>query len=144
MELYDTSALILAARQPAAAGALREAIDGPGLAVTDVIVIEYLNGARNLPEYDRYARALDAATLLRMEASDWDHVRNTHRQLAAMGPGHQRAASIPDLVIAAVAERHGVVVVHYDEDYDRIAAVTGQQVRWVVPRGSADTGTRRG
>jgi predicted nucleic acid-binding protein len=136
MELFDTSALILAARQPAVADGLQEAIDGPGIAVTDIIVIEYLNGARNLPEYDRYARALDAATLLRAEASDWDRVRDTHRRLAALGPGHQRAVSFADLVIAAVAKRHGVVVVHYDEDYDRIAAVTGQSARWVVQRGS--------
>jgi hypothetical protein len=29
-----------------------------------------------------------------------------------------------------------VVVLHYDEDYDRIAAITGQPTRWVAPRGS--------
>ena len=44
--------------------------------------------------------------------------------------------SVPDLIVAAVAERHGVSIVHHDEDYDRIAALTGQPVRWVVPRGS--------
>jgi hypothetical protein len=27
-------------------------------------------------------------------------------------------------------------VLHYDEDYDRIAAITGQEVRWLAPRGS--------
>jgi hypothetical protein len=27
-------------------------------------------------------------------------------------------------------------VLHYDDDYDRIAAVTGQPAQWVVPRGS--------
>jgi predicted nucleic acid-binding protein len=57
--------------------------------------------------------------------------------LAASGPGHQRSVSLPDLVIAAVAERHGAALVHYDEDYERIAALTGQAARWVVPRGSA-------
>jgi hypothetical protein len=29
-----------------------------------------------------------------------------------------------------------VDVLHYDADYDRIAAITGQPVRWVVRRGS--------
>ena len=38
--------------------------------------------------------------------------------------------------IAATAERHDVTVLHYDDDYDRIAAVTGQPAEWVVPRGS--------
>lgn len=27
---------------------------------------------------------------------------------------------------------------HYDGDYDMIAAVTGQPTRWVVPSGTAD------
>jgi hypothetical protein len=34
-----------------------------------------------------------------------------------------------------VAEREGLPIVHYDADYDRIAAITGQATRWVVPRG---------
>lgn len=40
-----------------------------------------------------------------------------------------------DLLIAA-AEAAGVTLLHYDEDYDRIAAVTGQPTRWIAPRGS--------
>jgi hypothetical protein len=36
----------------------------------------------------------------------------------------------------AAAESAGLIVLHYDADYDRIAAVTGQPVEWVVPRGS--------
>lgn len=49
-----------------------------------------------------------------------------------------RAAGIVDLITAATAEYHAAIVLHYDSDFDHIAAVTGQQVRWVVPRGSAD------
>lgn len=136
MELFDTSALILAARQPGAADLLREAINGTGVAVTDIVVLEYLNGARNLAEYDRFSRTLNAAVRLRADDMDWERVHVVHRRLAELGPGHQRVATLPDLIIAAVAERHGAVVVHYDEDYDRIAAVTGQPTRWVLPRGS--------
>jgi hypothetical protein len=29
-------------------------------------------------------------------------------------------------------------VLHYDGDFDVIAAITGQAVAWVVPAGSAD------
>jgi predicted nucleic acid-binding protein len=43
---------------------------------------------------------------------------------------------IPDLLIAAAAEKAGLTVLHYDGDYDTIAEVTGQPVEWVVPRGS--------
>lgn len=137
IELFDTSALILAARHGGAAEALRGAIGASGLAVTDLVVVEYLNGARNLAEYDRFAWSLGAAQRLPTEPADWDRVREVHRLLAASGPGHQRSVSVPDLIIASVAERHGTTIVHYDEDYERIAAITGQPVRWVVPRGSA-------
>lgn len=41
---------------------------------------------------------------------------------------------LPDLIIAATAERHGATVLHYDADCDRV--VTGQPVEWVVPKGS--------
>jgi len=137
IELFDTSALILAARHAGAAEALREAIDAGRLVVTDMVLVEYLNGARNLEEYDRFAWSLGAAERLRAEPADWDRVLQVHRLLAAAGPGHQRSVSAPDLIIAAVAERHGTTLVHYDEDYERIAALTGQPARWIVPRGTA-------
>ncbi len=42
--------------------------------------------------------------------------------------GSHRAPSIPDLLIAAVAESAGLVVLHDDKDFDLIADVTGQPV----------------
>jgi hypothetical protein len=57
--------------------------------------------------------------------------------------GQHRSVSIPDLIVAATAERFSLVVLHYDVDYDRIAEVTGQPAEWVVPRGTADADQRR-
>ncbi len=42
----------------------------------------------------------------------------------------------PDLLIAAAAEAGSVPVLHYDHDYDLIAEVSGQVVRWILPAGS--------
>ncbi|MDR3361134.1 MAG: PIN domain nuclease [Bifidobacteriaceae bacterium] len=42
--------------------------------------------------------------------------------------GQHRAPSIPDLLIAATAERAGLTVLAVDKDFDLIAAVTGQPV----------------
>ncbi len=50
--------------------------------------------------------------------------------------GDHRGAKPADLVIAAAAEAARLVVLHYDDDYDRIAAVTRQATEWVAPRGS--------
>ena len=50
--------------------------------------------------------------------------------------GQQRGAKIADLLIAAAAEAAGVVVLHYDSDFDLIASVTGQPTEWIVAAGT--------
>ena len=52
--------------------------------------------------------------------------------------GAHRGAKPVDLVIAAAAEGAGLAVLHYDDDYERIATVTGQPVERVAPAGSLD------
>ena len=69
-----------------------------------------------------------------MEDGDFYRATEVMGELALRG--NHRSARIPDLLIAAVAERASLVLVHYDEDFDRIAEVTGQVTEWVVPRGS--------
>jgi predicted nucleic acid-binding protein len=41
-----------------------------------------------------------------------------------------------DLRIAVAAESQGATGLHYDQDFDVIADVTGQPTRWIAPRGS--------
>lgn len=48
----------------------------------------------------------------------------------------QRGAKIADLLIAAAAESARLVVLHYDDDFDLIAEITGQPTEWVVPAGT--------
>ncbi|MFJ9771044.1 type II toxin-antitoxin system VapB family antitoxin [Kitasatospora sp. NPDC101157] len=67
-----------------------------------------------------------------------EDVRAIEVQALLTAAGNRRALSVADLVIAATAERHGATVLHYDDDYDMIAAVTGQPTEWVVPQGTAD------
>ncbi|MGQ0716439.1 MAG: hypothetical protein ACT4NP_03825 [Pseudonocardiales bacterium] len=42
--------------------------------------------------------------------------------------GQHRAPSIPDLLIAAVAEQARLVVLHVDKDFELIADITGQPI----------------
>jgi len=46
--------------------------------------------------------------------------------------GQHRAPSIPDLLIAAIAESAGLLVLHDDKDFELIADVTGQRVERVA------------
>lgn len=59
-------------------------------------------------------------------------------QLRMAARGHHRAAGVIDLLTAAVAEQHNAVILHYDADFEHIAAITGQQQLWVAPRGTLD------
>jgi predicted nucleic acid-binding protein len=63
-----------------------------------------------------------------------DRARDVQLRMAARG--HHRAAGIIDLLTAAVAEHHGATVLHYDADFEHIAATTGQPHAWIVARGS--------
>jgi predicted nucleic acid-binding protein len=47
---------------------------------------------------------------------------------ALAGLGHHRAPSIPDLLIAAIAEGAQLTVLHLDKDFELIAGITGQAV----------------
>jgi hypothetical protein len=49
------------------------------------------------------------------------------RLLAARG--HHRAPSVPDFLIAAIAETAGLTVLHDDKDFDLIAQFTDQRVQ---------------
>lgn len=49
-------------------------------------------------------------------------------QMLLADHGQHRAPSIPDLLIAAVAEKAGLTVLAVDQDFDLIAEITGQPV----------------
>ena len=91
--------------------------------------------ARSAAEWDRLISALTVFDLIETTADHLQRARQVQRMLAAK---HQRGRKLPDLLIAAAAEANGLTVLHYDADFDRIAAVTGQPCQWVVPSGSVD------
>jgi predicted nucleic acid-binding protein len=89
--------------------------------------------ARNAREWDGLQEALSAFGLVEIEPRHLKRARQVQRILASR---NQRGRKVPDLLIAATAEDAGLVVLHYDADFDRIAAVTGQTCEWVVVPGS--------
>lgn len=91
--------------------------------------------ARSAEEWDRLAEALEAFELVETTA---DHLQRARRVQRLLARKHQRGRKVPDLLIAAAAELRGLTVLHYDADFDRIAAVTGQPCEWIVPAGSVD------
>lgn len=91
--------------------------------------------ARNAREWNDIHRAAGYLELVETAQPDFDQARRVQRALAGLG---FKGRKVPDLLIAAVAERAELTVLHYDRDFDLIAQATGQPTRWVVERGSID------
>jgi predicted nucleic acid-binding protein len=133
--LLDKSALARVAQHPPVQAALERLDDVGVLATTAVIDLEIGYSARNLAEFDSVAT--DRAALyqeLPINRAVTDRARHVQRELVRLG--QHRGPGVSDLLIAAAAEIHNAVVIHYDRDFDTIAALTGQPVEWIVPAGS--------
>jgi predicted nucleic acid-binding protein len=132
--LADTSALARL-RHPPVAAALVPLIDAGLVATCGVIEFELGWATRSSAELDQLRADRDLGyEWLATHDEDWR--RALEVQATLWHSGRMRAVGLPDLLIAAVAERERVTVLHYDSDYDLIAQVTGQPMQWVVPRGS--------
>jgi predicted nucleic acid-binding protein len=93
--------------------------------------------------YGSRARDTDAVVEERRalpEAPITAEVMNRALQVALLlaRAGRHRGAKPVDLVVAAAAEASNLTVLHYDADYEQIAAVTGQPTEWVAKAGSLD------
>jgi predicted nucleic acid-binding protein len=132
--LADTSALARLRHDPVAA-VLGPLIEAGLVATCGVVEFELGWAARSGKELDEERDDRDLGyEWLPTHDEDWRRALDVQAALWRRGQG--RAVGLPDLLIAAVAERERVPVLHYDSDYDLIADVTGQLVQWVVPRGT--------
>lgn len=132
--LADTSALARL-HHTAVAQVLAPLIEAGVVATCGVVEFELGWATRSSTEFDQLRTDRDAGyEWLATHDEDWR--RALEVQASLWRSGRMRAVSLPDLLIAAVAERERVTVMHYDSDYDLIAQVTGQPTQWVVPRGT--------
>jgi predicted nucleic acid-binding protein len=106
------------------------------IVVCDQVVLEVLFSAQSAKEYDLGALNFSGFDQAVMDTQTYGRAREIQQRLAHVGGLHHRSVTIADLLIAAAAEFKGVTVLHYDEDFDRIADITGQPTEWVAPRGS--------
>lgn len=131
--LADKSALARA-HHPSVAARLEPLLVGGDIATCGIVDLELLFSARSSTDY--LAILADRLALPHVEVGERGIDRAIEVQTALARRGQHRAVPIPDLLIAAAAEAGGLSVLHYDADFDRVAAVTGQPVEWVVPAGS--------
>lgn len=100
--------------------------------MTDLEIFYSATSHRALLEVIDERRA--AFRLVDTQQEDWNRAVAVMVLLAKQGK--HRSVGIPDLLVAAVAERHGLTLVHYDSDFDHVAEVTRQGTRWLAPSGT--------
>ncbi|HXF22584.1 MAG TPA: PIN domain nuclease [Streptosporangiaceae bacterium] len=132
--LADTSIYVLRQRHPVVRDRFEALLTEGRLAACQMTALEYLNNAPDPTGYEVLWAALHGQRWMDVTTSAMQRALDVHRMLAARS--QHRKFPLPDLIIAATAEQHGATVLHYDTDFDRIAAVTGQPTEWVADRGS--------
>lgn len=136
--LLDNSAfarLASPALQPHRAHEIADALEQRLLSVCLPFLLEAGYSARSATDHDELLRELMSLPMLHIDTDVERRAVDAQRQLARAG--HHRLPPV-DLIIAALADRHGVGVLHYDRDYDTLAAKTDLRFQsvWLAERGS--------
>ena len=129
-ELADTSALARVPHHEGVRLQLLESLMSGAIACCEITRLEMGLTARNVGEHTELGEVLDA--LPHVSISQADYSRAWEVQGLLTGRGLHRGVAVPDLLVAACAERLGLEVIHCDADFDLISAVTGQPTRWAV------------
>jgi predicted nucleic acid-binding protein len=132
--LADTSAYAIARRIPAAEARLRRLAADGVLATFVTVDLEMGYSARDRTEHQGIFRV--RGRLVQLACTDEIATRARQIQTLLASTSQQRAAGVMDLLTAAAAEQYGASVLHYDGEFDHIAAVTRQATDWIVPRGA--------
>ena len=131
----DTSAWHHAA-DPGVADQWQLHLEGRRLGICDQVRLEILWSARSADDYRHLADELLGLWTIPSGAATWTRALEVQRQLSEVAGLHHRSVKIADLLIAAAAEAADATVWHYDQDFDRIAGITGQPTTWIAPPGS--------
>lgn len=132
--LADKSALTRRETRPEVREALEPLLLAGEIATCGIVDLELLYSASSRATYRALAEALRG--MPRAPVDDACMARALEVQAMLAERSQHRAVPLPDLLIAACAEKAGLVVLHYDADFDQIAELTGQPTRWIVARGS--------
>lgn len=132
--LADKSALTRRDTRPEVRKVLEPLLLSGDVATCGIVDLELLYSSTSPIVYTALAAALRGMPRVTVEEADVERALEVQAMLARRS--QHRAVSLPDLLVAACAEKAELTVLHYDADYERIAKLTGQQVRWIVPRGS--------
>lgn len=132
--LADKSALTRRETRPEVRDVLEPLLIAGEIATCGIVDLELLYSAKDRPTYRALVEALRGMPRVAVEDAPFARALEVQAMLAERS--QHRSVPLPDLLVAACAERAGLAVLHYDADFERIAELTGQRTQWIVPRGS--------
>lgn len=120
---------------PDRAAEVADAVAAGEVALSLPVLLEIGYSARSAREHEELTTELLA--LPQLPISDEVETRALEAQAELARSGHHRVPP-PDLIVAALADRHGLAVLHYDADYDTIRERTSLRYDslWLAPAGS--------
>lgn len=133
--LVDTS-VFARLTKPSVAIAFAPLAAGRQVALSCPVAFELAYSARSPGDYTAIAERLESFPSV--PTTDGDHQRALGLQATLAATSRHRALSLVDALVAATAEARGLIVLHYDGDFELVAEITGQSHEWIVPRGTAD------
>lgn len=126
--LIDKSALVRLGRAPDARE-WADRIERGLVRIATVTLLEVGYSARSADDLRRGLRDAPVGAMPLEYATPAAEDRAIGVLVQLTDRGHHRAPSIPDLIIAALAEHAGLTVLHDDKDFELIAEITGQPVQ---------------
>ena len=123
--LIDKSALVRLSESPDAPDWISR-IDRGLVRIATVTILEIGFSARSADDLRAKLRRPPVSAMPVENATAKVEARAVEVQELLAGFGHHRAPSVPDLMIAAIAELAGLSVLHVDKDFELIAEVTQQ------------------
>jgi predicted nucleic acid-binding protein len=133
--LVDTSAVVRIVREPDVRERWQPQITAGVLGMCPITELELLYSARSKVDRDELLELL-TTTFAWVAIPERVFGRAAEVQAAMTARGTHRSAGVVDLLLAATAELGDLALVHYDHDFDAIAAITGQAAVWVAAPGS--------
>ena len=135
--LLDNSAWVRLAHRslsPGRSGEIADALEAGHIAVCLPFLLEAGYSARTARDHDELLTELLALPRFDIDENVEERALDAQRQLARIG--HHRLPPV-DLMIAAIADRHELGILHYDHDYDVLAERTDLRFEsaWLAPAG---------
>lgn len=129
--LVDTSAWMIARRDPAAGDLLERAIGRRDVSWCWPVRYELMVSARGEEEIALLDRTLEGLHEVRVDRSVQQGVLSAMRDLARTGSHGAHRLPLTDLTVGVAAQSAGLDILHHDRHFERLAKLLGVGAVWI-------------